>query len=333
MSPVKIGVLAPSSVVSPIELQLGVKRLTEEDFEVVVDPQCKKKYLYFAGTHSERAEAFFRFVEDPSVTHLWFARGGYGVLQLLPLIQKRFQNRKPPQKTLLGYSDATPLLHFVQQHWGWETIHCSMPGGRMFHAQTPRAFQALVTWLKGGSSSLPFQSKLKYLGNAPAAPIEGSLIGGNLSLWASLMGTSFQPDSRGKILFFEEIGETLPKIDRMVEQIFQARGFEGVKAIVLGEFFECEDRVPVGLKQKPSFQLNPKTLKKITSKQLVPLRPRVATPKGIAETFKRVADQLSISVAMSIPVGHGPGGQNPLPLGVPYRLHTHLELHRPATIL
>ena len=84
----RIGVVAPSSVVPPIELKLGTELLRKEGFEVAVHPQCRKAHLYFAGRDEERAQAFFEFASDSRFDVLWCARGGYGAARILPMLEE-----------------------------------------------------------------------------------------------------------------------------------------------------------------------------------------------------------------------------------------------------
>src|SRR4051794_37656933 len=95
---ITIGIVAPSSKVPQIELNLGVKRIQDEGFSVEVHPQCKKSFRFFAGTDQERAEAFFEFAKNPKLTALWCARGGSGATRLLSLLEKMTADQGPPSK-------------------------------------------------------------------------------------------------------------------------------------------------------------------------------------------------------------------------------------------
>jgi muramoyltetrapeptide carboxypeptidase len=132
--------------------------------------------------------------------------------------------------------------------------------------------------------------------------VSGDLIGGNLSLWAAMTGTPYPPAAaRGKIVFFEDIGEKFYRIDRMVTQIRQAGLLDGAAAIVLGDFTNCDDDAVkmVG---------GPRETK-------VPLRPQYDWAQAVAEIF----GGLGVPVATGLPVGHGPNFA-PLPLGAVFEI-------------
>ncbi|MDB5298169.1 MAG: putative muramoyltetrapeptide carboxypeptidase, partial [Phycisphaerales bacterium] len=135
--------------------------------------------------------------------------------------------------------------------------------------------------------------------------VAGDVVGGNLSLWASLAGTPWQPDARGKILFFEEVGERLYRVDRMVVQLEQAGMFDGAVAVMLGDFTDCGDESP--------------TMAGGDGRPAVPLRPVVPLADGLGEAFGRVARRLGVPLATGLPVGHGPNYW-PLRLGERHRL-------------
>ena len=116
----KVGIIAPCSVVPQVELELGVDFLKQHGFVVHVHPQCFKQHLSFAGTHENRARAFFEYAMSPDVDVLWAARGGYGANHLLPWLDRLSQqNGKPQKKLLVGYSDITALFEYCRTQWGW----------------------------------------------------------------------------------------------------------------------------------------------------------------------------------------------------------------------
>jgi muramoyltetrapeptide carboxypeptidase len=121
-------------------------------------------------------------------------------------------------------------------------------------------------------------------------------------LWACLMGTPYAPDSRGKILFFEDVGEAWYRVDRMVTHLRQAGALEGVRAIILGDFKDCKDEVHM-VRQEAD------------GEQKVPLRKFFEEREAVEEIF----GQLRVPVARGLPVGHGPNFA-PLPLGARYRV-------------
>ncbi len=316
-----IGIVAPSSKVPQIELKLGVAKIREKGFLVKVHPQCKKSHLFFAGTDDERAQAFMEYAYDPEISVVWCARGGHGSLRLLPLLdQIAKKTGNPSKKLLMGYSDITALMEYVRREWGWSTLHAPMPSARMFSILGEPDWNALSGWIRREQVQAPWaNSLLSFWGSSPHMPIEGVLVGGNLTVWNCLVGTSYQTPSREKILFFEDIDESLYRIDRMVQQLFLSRSLENVKAIVLGNFMNCKDYSPLILKSIPAEKSLQKVLLAPQPKELKLLRKPLEPRAGLKCIFSELGKKLGIPVAFGLPVGHGPG-VSPLPLGANYRL-------------
>ena len=136
------------------------------------------------------------------------------------------------------------MLHeFVRTRWGWHTLHAPMPAASNFASLDPAEWQAIVDYVRGRSAATRRgqHATLAWITDPPAAPIRAELIGGNLSLWASLAGTPYAAAGAGKILFLEDIDEPFYRIDRMMVQLEQAGAFDGAAAIVLGDFTSCKD--------------------------------------------------------------------------------------------
>lgn len=320
----EIGIVSPSSPVSSVELALGVERLRAEGFSVQVHPQCYRKHLFFAGTDEERAQAIFDFAMNDRIGAIWSARGGYGAARILPILDQLASKKGKPRrnKLFVGYSDSTALMDFVRDRWGWKTLHAPMPGLRAFLLLSKSELKPLASWVRREEVLAPWaKRRLKFIGKRPKRAVRGEMIGGNLCVWASLLGTSYAPRARGKILFLEDVDESLYRIDRMVQQMAQAGGFEKVKGIVLGTFNDCRDPVAKVLSSIPPMRSDgTRDLESITDQELVPLRARLTTRQGLQKIFGPLGEHYGIPVAYGLPVGHGEGGQVPLPLGAEYRL-------------
>lgn len=307
MSDITVGFVAPSSVVPPYEFELGLKRLKETDLCLKVHPQCKKRNGIFAGTDEARARAIVDYAFDPDVQVIWCARGGYGAYRLLSWLDRMVPlNKKPPHKLFVGYSDSTVLLEYVRARWGWSTLHAPMPGLKNFLDVKQEEMDELLCWIHGWIPKQPFGGKkLKFYGSIPNRAVEGRIMGGNLSVWSWMIGTRFQPRHDGAILFLEEVGETLSRLDKMIYHLVEGRGLDGVKAIVLGDFKECTDPVSKVL-----------SLKKGKKKPVLePSRESIEPSKYLKDQFTHLSETLGIPVAYGLPVGHGPGKYS-LPLGV-----------------
>lgn len=276
-----VGIVAPSFVVPEIELELGAERLRSEGFQVHVHPQCYLREGFLAGSDEARARAFLEFARDPEIDVIWFARGGYGAARLLPWLS-RVKNlpKNLQRKMLVGYSDATVLLNFVQQKWGWRAVHAMMPGGKEFLKVHGEAWEETLRLVKSDthnskkarfSSHILSQFKKWDLDLKSGEPVTRALsgsekkflasskthyVGGNIAVLSSLAGTpGFPRVRRGSVIFLEDITETPYRIDRMLNQLRQAGFFKNASAVLLGTFTKCADSVPSVWTKRPQGDL------------------------------------------------------------------------------
>src|SRR5215208_1551432 len=272
--PLRVGILATSSCVPQVELHIGIQLLHDAGFETVIHDNCSQQSFTFAGTDQDRAEALWELATDQTIDILWCARGGYGATRLLPILHHLTQRHgPPPKKLLIGYSDVTVLHEFVRTHWNWSTLHAVMPAAHGFVHLPPQQWAATLSAIRHQPSSEPWAPhRLEFLANAPAMPVEAALVGGTLTLWAALCGTPDQPSAQNEILFFEDLAETWYRIDRMVTQLHHAGAFEGAKAIILGDFKDCNDENTLVRKDRDS-------------EEKIPLRPIYSQRQCMQETF------------------------------------------------
>ncbi|MBC7691743.1 MAG: LD-carboxypeptidase [Methylotenera sp.] len=323
-----IGIVGPSAVVPETELALGAKKITDAGFTVRIHPQVKKTHLFFAGTDEQRAKAFYDYAVDSKVDALWFARGGYGAMLLLPhLVALAKKNGKPPaKKVLIGSSDATSLMEFVRVKWGWKVLHAPMPATMGFQKLSARDWQDLVAQLHQlGKSEHPLgtlDQPLKFVSRgqlkAKSRPVRGELVGGNLSVMCSLIGTPYAIQAKGKILFLEDVTEAPYRLHRMAQHLLSVGAFKGVKAIVIGSLHDCADQVGSVFAEMPGASSMEKSGD--TKVRMKPLRPSLSDAEVLTAVFGVLGKSLEIPVAYGLTVGHGPNGMSPLPLGVTYEL-------------
>ena len=306
--PLTLGVVAPSSAVPQIELRNGLRRLEAAGLRVVLHPQCAEQHFTFAGTDESRCDALWEHATDPSINVIWTARGGYGATRLLPLLDAlTARHGPPPRKLLVGYSDITVLHEYVRTRWGWATLHAPMPAASNFHEIRADEFDSAINYVRRTPTDPSWErAALQWMTDVPSDPIRGELVGGNLCLWSCLAGTDYAPSARGKILFFEDLGEAYYRIDRMMTQMVQAGLFDGAAAIVLGDFLDCKDEAHRVAANEDG-----------TEKKL--LRTEYGEREAFDEIFGTVGRKLGIPVAYGLPVGHGPNFA-PLPLGAQYEL-------------
>ncbi len=313
-----IGIIAPSSQIPQIELGLGVRALEKAGFHVKVHPQVRQSHWFFAGKDSARAQSFLEYAFDPDVQIVWPARGGYGAMRILSLLDRWTKKYgKPPKKTLVGYSDCTALMEFVRSQWGWRTIHAPMPALRRFSALKSVEWKTLLAILRGESAGANF--KLKWISSPPRKPIHGPIVGGNLAVWHAMVGTPYLRVPRGAILFFEDIDESLARLDRMITSLILQGTFKNVGAVVLGDFLNCGDRPPTVLGTPVTARNREQLIHSPKPADFKPLRPAVNLSRVSREIFLQITEETGVPVAMGLPVGHGPGFM-PLPMGEPVKV-------------
>jgi muramoyltetrapeptide carboxypeptidase len=296
-----VGVVAPSAPAPLVELAIGAERLQDEGFEVYLHPQVKKVEGLYAGSDAERALAFLDYAFDPDLDVVWAARGGYGAIRILPILDEIVAKvGRPEPKTLVGFSDLTILLEYVRKQWGWRAVHGPMPA--TFHLERVRGkdWKRFADVVAGAKSAIEFKLRPVFRPDSFSAKdtIRGSLVGGNLALIQSAIGTPYAFDLDGKILFLEEVGEAPYRMDRMVQQLLLANALRGVRAIVLGTFTDCTDATPQVYAKRPSGKAKPK---------MQPLRKLLTEKQIFTSIFGELGETLGIPVFFGLPVGHGAG--------------------------
>jgi muramoyltetrapeptide carboxypeptidase len=314
-----IGITATSAAVPQVELSYGVERLEAQGFEVRVHPHVAKQYRFFAGTDLERATALLEWARDPEIDIVWCARGGSGAARVMEIVGKA--RDIPAGKLFLGYSDVTALLEFTRVHWGWHPVHAPMPGTREFSLLPETDWDALLGIVRAfeGKGEMPaLRHRLKYIGKVrPRGAIEAPLVGGNMTVWDTLVGTRYQGAARGRILYFEDVTEGWYRIDRMLQRLRVSGALDGARALVLGTWMDCNDsamnvlasRVPEGVPFAEALR-NPAQ----HGLPLKPLRKVQESEALLDEIFGEFSERTGVPVLKGLPAGHGPR-YAPLPLG------------------
>lgn len=244
-----IALVAPASGVSRGEILEATETLKRLGFAVKTGDHLTKDFGYLAAPDQERADEFMRFIADPEVKCLMAVRGGYGVMRILPLLD--FEAIRANPKIIIGYSDLTALVNPIFQKSGVIAFHGPVATST-FDAYTLDSFRRTVM---SNQAAGTFDESEEFSGirfsEARAATIvpgkaQGRLVGGNLSLVAALMGTPYQIDLRGNILFLEEIEEEPYRIDRMLMQLALSGKLGECAGVALGRFTKCEARTRGG---------------------------------------------------------------------------------------
>jgi muramoyltetrapeptide carboxypeptidase len=227
-----IGIVAPAGPFDRELFSRGVRIFEEMGFEVYVPEGLLDARAYLAGTDKHRAEIVNQLFADPSIHAIVCARGGYGSLRILHLLNYDTIAKNP--KIFLGFSDITALLTVLFDRCGLVTFHgpvvTSLAGGGEMTKQS---------LLQTVSSEHRLEIEVSNGVTVNAGSGAGILCGGNLTTLCHLVGTPFAPSFANKILFLEDRAEAPYKIDRMLMQMKLADCFRGLAGMVLGSFENC----------------------------------------------------------------------------------------------
>ena len=227
-----IGIVAPASPFDRKIFAQGLHILESLGFQIRVPDDIFEKNGYLAGSDGHRAELFMRLFEDQSINALVCAKGGFGSLRILPLLNFDIIGQNP--KVFVGHSDITALLATITAKSGLVTFHGPL---LTTLANAPEA--TISTLLTAISSNTivelkPTQGIALKVGRA-----SGRVIGGNLTTLCHMLATPFEPRFENHILLLEDRGEAHYRIDRMLFQMKLAGCFKGIAGLVLGSFEAC----------------------------------------------------------------------------------------------
>ncbi|MGO8968168.1 MAG: S66 peptidase family protein [Myxococcaceae bacterium] len=269
----RITIVSPSSPVDRELLGRGVARLSER-YSPTLDAHVFDQERYLAGADAVRMQALRAALADPDTRAVFCARGGSGAGRLLPLLD--VASASP--KLLVGCSDVTALHAALQAH-GRTSIHG--PVVTQLAGQPQAVLDRLFQLLEGGVPS-PLSGATPLV----AGVAEGPLLGGNLAVLVTVLGTSWLPDTRGAILLLEDDGEQPYRLDRLWTHLRNAGVLAGLAGIALGDFTHCE---------------------------------RPGADYTAHDVLRRLAEETRLPCAVGFPVGHGPVNE-PLGLGTRVRL-------------
>jgi muramoyltetrapeptide carboxypeptidase len=229
-----IGVIAPASFAQPDRVERGMEKLRALGFAPRLGQHTRERGpLFFAGTAEQRLADLHAAFIDPGAGAIASLRGGYGSNYLLEGLDLDLIRSHP--KPFFAYSDLTGLqLHLLDQ-LGLPAFHGPMVAAdfSVGHGVHLSSFQAA---LAGQPYSVGAAEGMRALKSGTA---RGTLYGGCLSILVSLLGTTWEPQTEGKLLFLEDTGAKPYQVDRMLWQLRQAGKFKGVRGVVFGEMLEC----------------------------------------------------------------------------------------------
>jgi muramoyltetrapeptide carboxypeptidase len=230
----RIRIVSPAGSITKEKVLPAVDLLRQQGFDVILGDHVFDRHFQFSATDSQRLADLQLAFDDPECKAVICSRGGYGTIRIAGRLDFSMFNRYP--KWLVGFSDIT-ILHACVQHAGFCSVHGAMPGFYVQEGKVSQSFLELMTLLKGEGISILFPSnKLNRTGSAA-----GKLVGGNLSLLYSLIGTPVEPETDDNILFIEDISEYLYHLDRMMQSLRFAGKLKNLKALIVGGFTEIKD--------------------------------------------------------------------------------------------
>lgn len=262
----KVAIVATAKKLEQGQLDGAIRIITSWGFEVHCGPHLYASSGQFAGTDAQRAADLQWALDNPEIKAVFFARGGYGTVRIIDRLNWAAFQQHP--KWLCGFSDLTVLHQHVCRQLKTETLHSTMP---VF-------FQDGIT--NGGSDSLHKAlagelEEVQWQGHALNRPgsTAGTLSGGNLAVLLSISGSVSEVDTKGKILFIEDLTEYYYHLDRMMWQMKRAGKLRPLAGLVVGQFTEMMDNpVPFG--------------------------------KTAQEIIREAVEEYSYPVAFDAPIGH-----------------------------
>ncbi len=287
-----IGIVAPASAAFSSEVRDFIDLCASLGIKTKLGRNISRRTGYLSATDEQRAAEFMECIEDTGIDAVVCARGGYGVMRILPLLD--FQSIRQAGKVIMGFSDITALLVAVNQMTGLVTFHGPVASSTF----DPFTIDSLKSVVLRTQPPQTFQDQ--RLTTIQPGMAQGRLTGGNLAMVVSTLGTRYEIDTRDAILFLEEINEEPYRIDRMLTQLWLAGKLQTCKAIAFGNFRNCESK---GISiTGPSF-----TLSQVFHERIAPLgvpavyglpfghvRSKLTLPLGIRAELDATKKQLTL---------------------------------------
>ncbi|HEX6500652.1 MAG TPA: LD-carboxypeptidase [Micromonosporaceae bacterium] len=276
--------VSPSGPTRPERVARGVDLLTGWGLNVVLSPHAYARDGYLAGTDAQRLADLNLALSDPAVRGVFCTRGGYGAQRIVDGLDGDAVRADP--KVVVGFSDITALQLALWRVARLATVHG--PGAAWLDDRTPASseasLRAAVTTTDPVTVTVNPAEETAPV-RVPGPPVRGTVLGGNLSLLTSSVGTPDLPDLTGAILLIEDVEEPPYKVDRMLTHLRRAGALRGLAGVAVGQFTGCADGWAV----------------------------------TVADVLAERLGDLGVPVLGGLPVGHGTG-QVTVPLGVPATL-------------
>ncbi len=284
-----IAIASPASPTSMYEIRHSLNFFRSLGLKVIIGESVKNqrnRHRYLAAPDNERADEFMSYIRNPEIDAIIAARGGYGVLRILDMID--FDDIKKNPKIIIGFSDITALLNAIYQETGLITFHGPV-ASIDFSYITKQSFRSQF-FDEDDEAKSTFNNMI-VINKGEAT---GEICGGNLTMINSLLGTKYEIDTKGKILLIEEISEHAYQVDRLLNQLKIAGKLHQASAIVFGKFKNLNVR-------KPFFPNRGYTIMEVINQIVKPL----GIPTVIGLPFGHTSDKLTIPIGTGAKLNAG----------------------------
>lgn len=261
----KILIVSPAKKIEGELIDFAVDFLRKNNFQVEVLPHAKSQFNYFSGTDEERLTDFQKALNDENADVILCSRGGYGSVRIIDKLDFSQFVKKP--KLIVGFSDVTVFHSHIQTNFNIPTVHATVPLN--FQTNSNESLETLLKVFNRGELDYTFpSSNLNRIGDAT-----GIIVGGNLSILCSLLGSKSDIDTNGKILFIEDVSEAVYAVDRMMMSLKRAGKLNSLSGLMVGGFTHMKDsEIPFG--------------------------------KTVEEVIKSAVSEFNFPVAFNFPAGH-----------------------------
>jgi muramoyltetrapeptide carboxypeptidase len=279
-----VGLVAPASIVNTEDVETAKQALEKLDLKVKIGQHILDRYGYLAGTDANRAQDINAMFADNSVKAIIAIRGGWGCNRILPLLNYPLIRSHP--KIILGYSDITSLLLAINARSRLITFHGPVATST-WNEFSVDYFQRIL--FNGETVTMQNSTTEEGKINIITPGItQGKLIGGNLSVVAAMVGSSYLPTWRKSILFLEDIGEDIYRVDRMLTQLKTAGIFHQISGFIFGQCTNCKSD-----EGEPSF-----TLMEILKDHIQPLK----IPAWYGAMIGHIRDKFTVPVGLNVEI-------------------------------
>ena len=298
-----IAFCAPSGFLDSVRMSLAKTRLEEKGFYIIREDSIYRRWGYLAGTDAQRASELMSYFKDKSVRAIFPGTGGYGSTRILSMLDYDIIKSNP--KIFIGFSDITALHIAFNQLANLITFHTPNPMYGLGSKKGLDPISELYFWSLLMNSNdytyeIPFDlygDSLKVQTMVPGIA-SGKLVGGNLSLICSTMGSVYEAKTMGSILFIEDVGEAPYRIDRYLSELKLAGKLDLVNGIIIGRFSRRETEAP---DRSTDFQMH--------------------------QVFQQYFSKMKVPVIFNFPSGHGSKNVS-LPLGCIVEINTDDEIFK-----